>query len=240
MESATSTSFLSGFIESLANISQIILVVGLYFAWRQISVAVKDIKIRSRREAGAFAIAQAERFAKEIIPEYIKIDDKLGNKLKDKIKGGLQLPTIPPVDFTLQEAKLKNFRAFKESIDCLMEDEIFYDDVILLTNKLESLSLSFTKGLADEEIVFGSLADAYCSMIHRLYFYYCLNRNNSDKTHQILGYPNTIELYTTWNQRLEKFKLEKEKSSLEEKKIETERKIHSASLRSSAIPPIGV
>ena len=49
----------------IANAAQVGIVVGIYFAWKQVKIAIKDIRIRSAREAGTVAISQAEVFAKK-------------------------------------------------------------------------------------------------------------------------------------------------------------------------------
>lgn len=60
-----------------ASVANILLVLGLVFAYRQIKIASKDIQTRSKREAGELAARQALVFSEQIIPIYSSIQDRL-------------------------------------------------------------------------------------------------------------------------------------------------------------------
>ena len=204
--------------------AQLILVGGLYLAWRQISVSLQDISIRSKREAGALALEQSKRFA-EIIEESVEIVAKMN-------ASGHTLKKISMADFSAEELK-KSFPKLEsdhnQALGTLSNIQHGTEDATFLINKIDSFAVSFTKKLADEEVIFGSVAQAYCEIIEQWYFLYCFHRDNSQ---QRWYFDNTVELYKVWRPRLEKNKLLVERSRLD-------KKIHDIP-STEVITPIGV
>ncbi len=210
-------------IEISANIAQIVLVIGLYVAWKQLFTAINDIDIRSKREAGTLAIKEAERFAEEIIPLYTELNKKIG---------GFQ-PTSQRLDrFVFSEIEPVNVQKYKNSIERLVKAPEVYERLVTLTNRIDSIAIYFTKGIADEAIVFESIGHVYCEIIEELYSFYCHYRKN---TEEILPYENTLLLYRIWKVKLENVSLEVSKNLLEERS----RAIKDSATKTPPVKPIG-
>lgn len=201
-----------------ANISQILLVIGLYFAWKQLSVGIKDIQLRSRREAGMISIQEADKFANEIIPAFDEINRKFG---------GLQRAPNKLDQFLPSEIHAVNQQKYKDRLSQMSGD--LENNICALANKIESIATAFMKGIADEEVVFEAVAPVYCEMIEDIYFFYCHYRRREN---EINLYQNTINLYGIWSARIEKTGLEINRKTLEKKLI-------SATHRSSPVIPLG-
>lgn len=68
-------------------------------------------------------------------------------------------------------------------------------------------------GLADEELAFNPLADAFCQFVELNYDVYCESRKDSRET----LFTHTIELYIMWKDRIESLHLQKENKRLKKR-----------------------
>ncbi|MFZ2983755.1 MAG: hypothetical protein WA053_01590 [Minisyncoccia bacterium] len=207
MATTSQVILISEILSMFASIAQILLVIGIYIGWKQLSIAVKDAQIRSKREAGILAIAQASSFANEVIPLVEKIETKLGGPSAVSHKFNQFIPS---------EIRSTNQQKYKDKIAFMKSDFVLHKDIVDLANKMDSLAMSFTKGLADESVVFESIGPVYCEIIEDLYFFYCHYRRSGQRDSRgILGYQNTIDLYSIWGKRVEKIGLEVDRSELD-------------------------
>ena len=217
-------------IASLADIAQIVLVIGLYVTWKQLAVTVKDIKLRSAREAGLIAIQQAEKFAAEIIPELVEISVKISG-----------LPSAPNrlERFLPSEIHPANQQKYKDALERLDKDRDLHDKILTLANKVESTATCFVKGIADESIVFDTIGSIYCEMIEELYFFYCLYRRFEMNPDRMIPYRNTISLYNTWKVRIEKIGFETDKRAIDNIGKKLDKKIKDATSKDAPIKALG-
>ena len=116
-----------------------------------------------------------------------------------------------------------------------MNDKTFEKKIFDFTNDLECIALTFTKGIADEEIVFNALAKTYCEIVESLYFFYCNQRSERNVKH----YQSTVDLYNTWKQKLKKVKLEEESKILDVKRDAIAKEIESAEIKNPIMQPLG-
>ena len=193
-------------LQNFSYISQIISGFSILVIMIQVIVSIKDIKIRSKREAGVVSLQQAEKFAKEIIPIDQQIIEKLDISVP-KWKG--KKMTI----FSKQEFD----KEMKESIDLAKLVNFFltnredYLKVNLLLNNLEAMSLCFIGEIGDEFMAFSSISDYFCSIVERYSFHICIARDG-DRADKM--YKNIIELYNLWSDRINKINLEKDLEKL--------------------------
>lgn len=184
-----------------APLAFIIALLGLY----QIKVAKDSIKINSRRNSMAFSFQISEDY----IPKMIESCDSLVDKL-----------TALNIDYrTFQYEKIRDFRNLeeehfdKEQFKLLKENYSNLDtDFHSLIEKLESFSLPFICGLADEELGYNidSLKFVEFFQICSPFFHFNRLELNDDN----LIYKNSSELYLQWLNRTEKDKLEQKMQKL--------------------------
>jgi hypothetical protein len=200
-------------ISLLANLSQIFLSIGVLVAVQQANGAKEELRIKLRREAGAIAFSQAEKFA-EIIKEISTLDQKIKD-IKDE-KGnplGFKLRPIELEIFNGEEIKKQTLDVqvyFNSAILVLKSNKDIRDDLGRLLNKLEAFAMYFNHGSADEEAVFSSLSGVYCDFVEKAAVYLCASRDQSTYT-----FGNVVSLYRTWSQRLKKLLQPKYKNMID-------------------------
>jgi hypothetical protein len=225
-------------IAAAADISQIILIIGLYFAYRQLRISIKDMLSRARREAGSVAIGEAEKYAEEIIPALHKLNVAIGGFSSIQNKFDRFVPS------EIQPVFLQKYR---DKLEKIKKDEDLHMNLIIFANKIDSIAICFIKGIADETIVFESIGPAYCEMIEDLYFFYCYYRGIDVKNKRhLIGFENSILLYHKWKERIEKFGLEASKKELglrrdeiTEEETFLDKEIKKAEIKSLPIQPVG-
>ena len=93
-----------------------------------------------------------------------------------------------------------------------MADGKTFTMCIEFTNNLEAFAMAFNKGLADESVVYESVARSYCDIVEELYLYYCMQRSDKHSGE----YDNTISLYKKWRKRLQLPVLREAKKEIDE------------------------
>ena len=78
---------------------------------------------------------------------------------------------------------------------------------------MESFATYFTKGVADEEIVFSSVGRSYCFTVENYFFEISDCRNLKEQQ----SFQNLIDQYKMWKDRLNKIQLTKEQQELRAK-----------------------
>lgn len=178
-----------------------------YFAYRalgQINEAKKQVNetkesrvISSKRDSYKIAADKCEYFMTTIIP--------LMNNLDRAIKeNGIIFFDNSNVEMTNYGIKVKpNFKDEDEI------NKVFALPTLELFNPLESFSLFFTSGVAEEKVAFLTVGRTYCRSVKE---YLPLIVMLSEDKYFI----NIIHLYMTWNSQIEKEKLENEKKRIDE------------------------
>jgi hypothetical protein len=103
----------------------------------QVSVAKKDIKIRSQREVALLAVNQADVFCNEIIPLWKHVGEIHKEKKIPIFQGDIK-------NFDKEENEVNRFdvKFLKEVQSKIKPEERhnFFLDILMVLNKLESLS----------------------------------------------------------------------------------------------------
>jgi hypothetical protein len=130
---------------------------------------------------------------------------------------------IPDIDNLDAEIKAKNIKFFDNSIVEISGDKItvkpnYTDDaefnlvwelpVLKVFNSLESFSLYFISGVADEKIGFLTIGTTFCHSVKK-YLPHLIDLTEDN------DFSSIIQLFTLWNARIENNKLEKEKERIE-------------------------
>lgn len=217
----------SDYASIVAAASQVCLVIGLVFTWKQLKIAIEDIKLRSLREAGNLSMAQARIFSEEIIPEYLHIYAALGNSPQE----------CPKISVFSQQDELNEETRpeFVRQVRKMQANSELSDRVLFASNKLEAFAMTFVQKLADEQMVFDSIGRSFCNQVETLFFQYCVHRKDSSYT----IYPNTRKLYEIWKNRLECITMSEKRDSIEQAKILLESDLKKASEQAMPIRPIG-
>ncbi|MBM3272451.1 hypothetical protein FJY94_04215 [Candidatus Kaiserbacteria bacterium] len=187
----------------IAAASQAVLVLGLVSNWRQISISISNNRIRSLREARAFALSQATVFA-DIINAYDVVSPRLVNE-QTRITHRFS-------SLSYRELTAEQLPIYAALVKAIESDRQFMGQIIALANRIEAFSMTFTKGMADEEVVYDSVSQTYCEIVEAFFFIYCFLGEMGT------AYPNTKELYKVWKNRRDSQSLETEIKDLENKK----------------------
>ncbi|MFJ5788856.1 hypothetical protein ACIP9G_02110 [Lysinibacillus sp. NPDC093197] len=189
-------------LENLYYITSIGLFAGIVVASRQLKIMKADIQAKNKRASVEKSIEYLHWFATEFIPQFEDYQNKLSGKRINIY------PNIKNRAFTFNsEINLKSpnvVESIKHKNNC---------GATTLINQLEFFSAAMMSGLADEELAFNPLADAFCRFVELNYDVYCDARNGVRET----LFTHTIELYIMWKERLESLHLQKEKQVIEEK-----------------------
>jgi hypothetical protein len=197
-------------IELIYYLSSIGLLIGVIVGLKQLKLMKKDFEVKNQRASIEKSIEYLNLFATEFIPIAGKVLLEIEKKNVKFYKG----PINPDFRFDHNcNPSSKYIRdLLKASIEC---------DAITVLNRFEYFSAAFISGLADEELAFIPLSRLYCEYIEQLYVVLCYLRRDEDQN----SFEYTVKLYNMWKKRLEKMKLEKKKSKLDEEisKIREER-----------------
>ena len=194
-------------------ISQVVMAAAACYALRQIAFAKKTFELSSLRDAAKITVDLVEKFPK-IIDESDEIAKKCHYSPPLEVIQELELR-----EMTMNELRSKPSNALgfyltkrKEKIDKKIKER---PDFIKLQNKMEAFATPFILGVANEELAYASVGDAYCGIINQYYVYFCLARSGDDES----SFPNAIKLFQIWNQRRKNEITKKQLAELEKKMV---------------------
>lgn len=197
---------LKGLLDTAAGVITAVATLGLMiialFGLQQLSIAKHDLHVRILREAKSVAIAQCERFAKEIIPETAKY---LG------LFAASNIPLFnfgtTPLDFKITDAVfLQRVQKWVGQVPQATQVQ-----GLVVLNALEAWAMNFTLRIADSEAAFRPISDPFCKTVVNLYPYLILLRANNDPT----LFSNVEELYRDWQGRKHASALKEQEKALE-------------------------
>ncbi|MDD1979632.1 hypothetical protein [Pseudomonas tussilaginis] len=198
-------------IEIIYFLSSTLLLIGVGFAYRQLTLIKTDMKVKNQRSAAEKAIEASERY----FCEYISLSQV--NFLERK---ELKIPVYkgPVGDFTPASiaAPLKELSRKRFSLMSWLP----------ALNRLESIAAYFCTGVADEKVGFSVIGRTFCSSVELNYDIISLSRDAGTVDY----WENIVKLYQLWRPRLTKAQLELEKKQMDEK---------ISSLKQKSITPIG-
>jgi len=176
-----------------------LLAVFAFLALKQIQVAKQAAKTSSLREAYRLAAERAHMYATEIVPKLNELD-----KLIDEKK----ITFFRDAKVTVQkdQVRILRRRAENELNELVQIVPLFMETV----NEMETFALWFTSKVAAESIAYSSVGPSFVRSVHKLLPLLVVSANNQN-------HENLMRLFLLWHERLEKGRLEREKSSLEAK-----------------------
>lgn len=170
----------------------------------------KDLKLRAKRDSIESSCEQIKKYMEEIVPmrwelnEYIKL---------------IKLEHIKRLTFTRKDLKMSR-EDFDKWYENVKSDPGKSEKTISILNKLETFSIYFIKGIADESVAFSSMSISFCEIVEDLYPLICIYREDNRENSY---FTNLAELYKLWKERIEsinsyivKDSLEKQLSNLKE------------------------
>lgn len=182
----------------------------------QLIVMKNDMVLRSQREAAVLAAEQHLFYCDVILSCQAKYEE-----VSEEENIPLYSGPLYEYDETGLEKIEKSF--YSPWINSSQE---YNDAEIDLLNNMDAFSLYFTKGIADEEIIFHSVAGNYCKFFRHLYRMIAYNTKPGRVSH----YSSAIQLYDRWSSRIQ---LERTKQQMKE----LEKSIDG--LKNSQVPIIG-
>lgn len=209
-------------LQGLSYIAQIFAGFSIVFLAFQVLLSVRDIKTRSKREAGALALQQAEFFCEKIIPQFGEISDIFEKK-------GRKLVRYPLSRFTRQEyiSERKRANYFPQIFELIGGDDELLTKVVSLENRLESYALSFISKMADGEIAFMATGDAFLGIIEYMSVFICIGREDEESNRSSRS---VVQLYSLWSD-----KKKREDMGLQVRKMKEEL----AKVGSKVMKPVG-
>jgi len=174
-----------------------------YKALGQIKEARKTRVVNAKREAFTITAEKCEFYMSTIIPLIDKVDEELRIRNINVLKNST---------FTVTDHGLKiNIKFASEEERRIVFLEL---PTLDLFNKIESFCLFFVSGVAEEKLGYLTVGNTFSHTIKR---YLPLIGQLSIEGH----YQNTMQLFTIWNNRREKEKLETSKKAIDKKLEQT-------------------
>jgi hypothetical protein len=176
---------------------------------KQLKIAKSDIKIRSSRESAHIASEQCKIFIREVLPLTASFDKLLRENKVPSYNGAIK-------DFMNEELTNAStwYNDWLNKMGELAgkETEPLSIEVTAI-NALESFSVYFIRGIADETIAFSSVGIVFSNIVERYYPYISLVRSQKN---QFNYYDNIIQLYRLWKGRIEMYGLIAQKKNIEQ------------------------
>jgi hypothetical protein len=193
-------------LELLYFISGVGLIVTVWIGLRQLKLLKKDIDTKNKRASVEKSIEYLNWFATDFIPQSNNFQDKANKEQIQFYKGPYNTEFVFDENCKKDSGYITNLITFS-----------YKNDGVNMLNQLEYFSAALLSGLADEELAFNPLGLFYCDFIERLYPVICYNRQNlSEDEDRSSMYSYNIRLYKIWNNRINKEKLERKRSKLDE------------------------
>ncbi len=213
----------------LSNLAEILIAVIGFIVFWQLNQAQKDLKIRSKRDAGSISVQLAEVYRKEIIPminKFYDLSHNCGFGIVNVNFENLKIDDFFDEDIDTLSQEFKNINQI--SLDVYRKHQEIRDLDIEILNALESFAINITKGIADEAVIFEGLAQTYCNFVARSFPFLCKIR----KRGQFNLYQNVVELYKEWSKKIKLTGLSNKENGIREEfnKINTGSRLK---------PPIG-
>jgi len=187
-------------LEIIYFISGPVLAFFAFMALRQISETKKSRIISSKREAYKIAADKCEFFSLHIIPLINNLDDVVRER-------GITLFKKLKIEITSDKIHVEKFLKDNEETDKIFS---IIPQFLDLANQLDSISLFFVSGIADENIGYLGIGEIYCETVKKYTPLIVLFTREVPQDSNSL-----IDLFTIWNARLEKDRLEKEKKIID-------------------------
>lgn len=167
-------------------------------ARNQVDEAKKGRILHSKREAFKIASEKCEYYMEKIIPLFDELDKNIQEN---------KIDFFERTKVTIINNEIKTFPEFKNKEEMSKVISLKVGDIL---NPLESFSLFFINGVADEKIGYLTIGHTYCYSVKR-YLPIILPLSSNKKY-----YKNIIQLFLIWYSRIEKERLENEKNKIED------------------------
>lgn len=193
---------LSIFSEVIVQISPAITVVAVLIALWQIILAKNALVISSKREAVVLAADKCKEAAEILIPINTELHKKkfLSGRWTLKDTKFCRSSLIAPQGMEWFEQLLK------------ANPQSGFSEVLDFANKVESFSMYFANGAADERVAYPAFGVTFCQFVEHIAPLIVWHRE------KFPYYSNTIRLYELWGCRTAKKSICKEISDLEAKR----------------------
>jgi hypothetical protein len=181
-------------LESLAQISSVVLVGGVFFAWRNFRTISLDSKLRVDRAAKEKSIEASEKYLDEHVKMFDEIYTAVGKEVYAPYAGKIG-------DFSPGSLGSGGLKA--------VEKKFQIHGIHRMFNTLELVAAYFVTGVADEKVGFKIIGRSFCANVERDYDFISACRVYP-------GHPfwyNVVCLYHIWRPRLKDTEIE---STLEE------------------------
>lgn len=186
-----------------------------FFALRQIAVAKETSRIASQREAYRLASEQVRFFVDQIVPSI----NELNFKIEKTQSQGWFDGDIFVDSKSIRVTRGPSIRG-DEASDKFLQ---FVTEFSVLVNRLEAFSVFFVSGVAAESIAYSSVGATFERSVKKLMPLIIVQASGKN-------YTNVLNLFIMWHNRLEKEKLEAQKSNIQSKLT---------SLQDMKITPVG-
>ncbi len=183
-------------LDAFAKFAGIVAVCGLWFAYRQYKLAVKNSARTEERAAVVLAASESKTFGTEIVPEILKLRKGIadaGCKYLDNFKTIHRTGTLDPDTTAVTEDDRKKLEPFNEQIAVVL-------------NSIEGFAIPFVMGVAEDKVGF---LECGASFVRAFESNFPLYSRHDLKIY----YRSTQTLYFRWKERLELLELQKRQAA---------------------------
>ena len=186
-------------IENLYYLSGPILCIITVIALKQLSIAKESIRINSQRQSATMAYEICEKFLPDFVKSYNTVTDKMSSLGIDYLKiEELNLDKLEVI-----EKGHTNYSEYQKVLDHYKELEF---ELWNLASLVERFATPFIRKLADEELAY-THGYYHFNQICNLCCAYIIKARETDPSEKNL-FENVIQLYSIWQQRYEKEKVD--------------------------------
>lgn len=207
------------FLDVLAAISGPAVAVFAFFGLRQIELTKEIAWKNERRRLFELTIEQCS-FYEKVCDGFISITNSMEEA---------KVEYFDKCSFQYADGEVKDFKLCDDDEE-IEKAQKFFPDLLRLFNKSNVYAVAMVTGIANEEVAYLTDGKAFCELFEK-YFpvicFCCLEKKKESSEYEFdkSGWNHTFELYHIWRERLEKDKIKKELSSLDEKRSEIKRKL---------------
>ncbi|MEZ8827034.1 hypothetical protein AB6E04_22050 [Vibrio amylolyticus] len=181
------------------------LVVIAYLALGQIKVAKLQLE-----EQKNIAQIQSKRDALKLMSEQVAAFNNVILQLENELDDKIESESIEFFDKAEVSISEEGISINLEELGSLEELDPIIPELTKFANSLDSLSVNFLSGVADEEQAFRAIGLNYCDSVKDILPFLVMANNYNEHS-----YANSLQLFMIWHNRLEVMSMLKKKKDLD-------------------------
>lgn len=187
-------------LELISLLSVPVIAVVAIIALKQLAIAKATTRLAAKRDSLRLAASESARYIESVIPAVNRLDQAIDD-------GGITF--FSDAEVTVGEGVIQVALSGDETTSSVLS--VVALEVTEAFNLLESFSVFFVSGVADEGVAFNAIGSTFCNTVHG--FLPLLVMFNEQGKH----YQNVLDLFYIWHGRQQRRKLLQEQMELDNK-----------------------